>query len=56
MADFGGSQILPKPVAPTGRQVVLGVRAFSVNYADICIRWGLYESRAGAELTAAISA
>ena len=24
--------------------VVLSVRAFSVNYADCCIRWGLYES------------
>jgi len=24
--------------------VVLRIRAFSVNYADCCIRWGLYES------------
>jgi NADPH:quinone reductase-like Zn-dependent oxidoreductase len=24
--------------------VVVRNKAFSINYADICIRWGLYES------------
>ena len=27
-----------------GELVILTIRAFSINYADCCIRWGLYES------------
>jgi NADPH:quinone reductase-like Zn-dependent oxidoreductase len=34
----GGDDTLPS------NTVVLRVRAFSINYADCCIRWGLYES------------
>ena len=33
-----GEQTLPPDC------VILRIRAFSVNYADCCIRWGLYES------------
>eukprot|EP00929_Paragymnodinium_shiwhaense_P037878 TRINITY_DN20095_c0_g3_i1.p1 TRINITY_DN20095_c0_g3~~TRINITY_DN20095_c0_g3_i1.p1 ORF type:complete len:428 (-),score=109.45 TRINITY_DN20095_c0_g3_i1:128-1411(-) len=46
MSEFG-SQNISKPLAtkdlPAGCVVVRN-KAFSINYADICIRWGLYES------------
>jgi len=45
MKEFDGSQRIPTPlkVVPPGLVVVRN-HAFSINYADICIRWGLYES------------
>merc|ERR1719277_2748146 len=45
MKEFDGSQRIPAPLAavPPG-VVVLRNHAFSINYADICVRWGLYES------------
>lgn len=44
MKEFGG-QLVPqiKGALPPGCVVVRN-KAFSINYADVCIRWGLYES------------
>lgn len=40
-----GSQRIERPLeALPPDMLVLGNKAFSINYADICIRWGLYES------------
>ncbi|CAE7694370.1 unnamed protein product [Symbiodinium necroappetens] len=44
MKDFGSQRLTcpPKPLRPD--LVVVRNKAFSINYADVCIRWGLYES------------
>eukprot|EP00434_Breviolum_minutum_P008802 symbB.v1.2.007761.t1/scaffold480.1/size253386/23 len=44
MKEFGSQQLAspPSPLRPD--LVVVRNKAFSINYADICIRWGLYES------------
>ncbi|CAE8595568.1 unnamed protein product [Polarella glacialis] len=47
MKEFGGSQRISAPLTAAllpPDMVVVGNKAFSVNYADICVRWGLYES------------
>ncbi|CAL1160478.1 unnamed protein product [Cladocopium goreaui] len=46
MKEFGGQSIPSPPSPPSLRSdlVVVRNKAFSINYADICIRWGLYES------------
>jgi NADPH:quinone reductase-like Zn-dependent oxidoreductase len=31
-------------LAPTADEVVVETRASGINYADICVRWGIYES------------
>eukprot|EP00435_Cladocopium_sp_Y103_P053920 s344_g17.t1 len=43
MKEFGG-QSIPSPPSLRPDLVVVLNKAFSINYADICIRWGLYES------------
>ena len=40
----GGEEEETTAVTLTTPVVVVRVRAFSINYADCCIRWGLYES------------
>ncbi|CAE7272630.1 unnamed protein product [Symbiodinium sp. CCMP2592] len=44
MRDFGSQRLTspPKPLRPD--LAVVRNKAFSINYADVCIRWGLYES------------
>lgn len=45
MKEFDGCQRIQAPLASTpSGLVVVRNHAFSVNYADVCIRWGLYES------------
>merc|ERR1719330_1076589 len=45
MKEFDGQQRIPSPIkALPPDLVVIRNRAFSINYADVCIRWGLYES------------
>ena len=49
LPDLGPAPYTPSLSAGGGAQippgcVVLRCEAFSVNYADVCIRWGLYES------------
>jgi len=44
MPEFG-SQCIAKPVDTLRSDlVVVRNKAFSINYADVCVRWGLYES------------
>ena len=33
-----------KPKSPNEEEVQIDIFAFGVNYADICVRWGIYES------------
>ena len=42
--EFGGQSLRSPPSSLRPDLVVIRNKAFSINYADICIRWGLYES------------
>jgi hypothetical protein len=44
LSSGGGGGEETTAVTLTTPLVVVRVRAFSINYADCCIRWGLYES------------
>ena len=44
LSSGGGEEEETTAVTLTTPVVVVRVRAFSINYADCCIRWGLYES------------
>lgn len=44
MSEFGGQRISGPVGTLRSDLVVVRNKAFSINYADVCCRWGLYES------------